>query len=147
MFRSTRGLAAVLAGAAMLSLGACSSRQGAERSAATGRQGSAIVLSADQISGRGGALLEGLRGQVGALRVTRRTGTCPEVNFRGNRTIYGNPNAGVYVDGTQLDTCALDQIRVFDVERVEIYPSGATNRPGYRPNPHGLILVFLVGGV
>jgi hypothetical protein len=146
MFRSTRGLAAVLAGAAVLSLGACASRPGAERSAAAGRQGSAIVLSADQISGRGGGLLEGLRGQVGALRVTRRTGACPEVNFRGSRTIYGNPSAGVYIDGTQLDTCALEQIRVSDVERVEIYPGGSTPRPGYRPHPHGLILVFLVGG-
>jgi hypothetical protein len=145
MPRPTHRLA-VLAGVTTLLLGACGPVQSGQGAATPARQGSAIVIEGDQLPARGGGLLEGLRGRVGSLSIERRSGSCPQVSFRGVKTFRGATSAGVYIDGTPMtDTCVLDQIRIPDVHRVEIYPGGSTSRPGYRANPNGLILVFLTG--
>ena len=56
----------------------------------------------------------------------------------------GGDYPSVYVDGTHVgDTCILEALDAREVDRVEVYPMGVTNRPGYPGNNAGLILVFL----
>lgn len=135
-----------IAGAAMLA-GCLGSTLPGKGLRSPGPGGSGTVVSGDQLRGNGGALLDGLVGRVSNLRVDRRTaGRCPLLLLRGQRTLMGNSNPRVYVDGTSMgDTCILEQIRVAEVARVEVYPSGITHRPGYRTSPYGLVLVFLKG--
>lgn len=104
-----------------------------------------VIFGADLA--RGGSLLDALSGRVSNVQVDRRSGSgCPRVVLRGAKTFVGSPNAQVYVDGTpMLDTCALTQIRVLEVDRVEVYPGGTGPRSGYRASPNGSILVFLTG--
>ena len=118
------------------------------RSGGAGPSGDAYVLASEELSRMGsGTLLQALVGRVPTMQVLQRTGyRCPSVIFRGSKTVLGDPNAAVYVDGTPAtDTCILQQLRVQDVERVEVYPSGIARSPGYAPHATGLILVFLRG--
>ncbi|HEX2189753.1 MAG TPA: TonB-dependent receptor plug domain-containing protein [Longimicrobiaceae bacterium] len=105
-----------------------------------------MILGSD-LWARGGSLLDALAGRVSSIRVSRRSGGgCPSVMMRGQRTVIGNPSAQVYVDGTpMLDTCILNQIRVLDVARVEVYGGGVSGGTGHRAGPNGTILVFLTG--
>lgn len=69
---------------------------------------------------------------------------CPRVSLRGPIVGTSISNPVVYVDGTRTsNTCVLVNIRSAEVDWVEIYPTGATRRPGYVTHPHGLILVFM----
>jgi hypothetical protein len=140
-------LIALLAGVFLTSTVACA---GAPRSGSNppsgSRSGNVIAFSGTELS-RGTMLLESLAGRVRNMRVERRPGRCPDVTIRGQRTIMNPTYPLVYVDGTAFrETCILDQIRVSEIERVEIYPNGFTPRPGYRTSPYGLILVFLTAG-
>lgn len=131
--------------ALLLALAACAApRTDGSAPASEGPRGSAIVITSERLQGASQSnLLEAIRSEVSAMRIGRRSGSCPEISFRGVKTFRGVQNAGVYVDGSAFaDTCILDQIRVHEVSRVEVYPSGSTMRPGYRPDPNGLILVF-----
>lgn len=112
------------------------------------RLGNATVMTGQQLGGRGGGgLLEAMVGRVTNMRVERRSGGCPFITLRGQRTIMGSSNPKFYVDGTRVEsTCTLDQIRVHEVKQVEVYPGGLTRRPGYSSSPFGLVLVFLVDG-
>lgn len=79
------------------------------------------------------------------MSVSYPTGDCPRVMFRGQRSARNQGNPSVYVDGTLIhNTCILAQIQASDVDRVEVFPSGNTSRPGIQRNPFGLILVFRV---
>ncbi|MDQ3605925.1 MAG: TonB-dependent receptor plug domain-containing protein, partial [Gemmatimonadota bacterium] len=111
------------------------------------RSGSGIIIDGEQLRARGGGLLDGLVGRVGNMRVERGGASrCPVITLRGPRTLMGPSNPKVYIDGTPIyETCTLDQIRVRDVAKVELYPGGSTHRPGYMTSPYGLILVFLTG--
>lgn len=111
------------------------------------RSGSGTVILGSELVARGGSLLDALAGRVSNVQVDRRSGGgCPRVVLRGPKTFVGSPSAQVYVDGTpMLDTCILSQIRVLEVERVEVYPGSAGAGSGYRPSPTGTILVFLTG--
>lgn len=112
------------------------------------RLGSVIVVEQEDMAGSAGSLTDALVGRVSAMRIDKVASRCPLVVMRGMKTIHGNSNPGIYVDGTRMDdTCALNQVRTNEVVRVEVYPSGFTNRPGYKPHPNGLILVFLTGGL
>ncbi|HEX8273893.1 MAG TPA: Plug domain-containing protein [Longimicrobiaceae bacterium] len=104
-----------------------------------------VIFGADLA--RGGTLLDALAGRVSNVQVDRRSGGgCPRVVLRGAKTFMSNPSAEVYVDGTPMqDTCVLGQIRVLEVERVEVYPGATSPRQGYRASPNGSILVFLTG--
>jgi len=103
----------------------------------------AFVLDREDLAGARGSLLEAMIGRVPGLQVSP-TGRCPALAIRGANTVPGLTDPRVYVDGTRaLDTCILDDLRALDVERVEVYSSGSTTRPGYEGSSHGLILVFL----
>jgi hypothetical protein len=113
-------------------------------------RGEGVVVRGEQLRRLGsGPLLESLKGRVTNLQVDRRSGSCPRITLRGDKRLLGVSNPGIYVDGTRsVDTCILDVVRVNDVERVEIYAAGsASSRPGYRPSPFGLILVFTLDRV
>jgi hypothetical protein len=101
------------------------------------------VLTAAQLRGVG-SLLEAMNARLANMRVTRQ-GHCPQITFRGHRSLVAASAPTVYVDGTRAaNTCVLDQIRSSDVRSIEVY-AGATNRPGYRASPHGMVLVFMRG--
>lgn len=89
-----------------------------------------------------GTLLDALRSRVPTMTVATRTGECPRIMFRGPRSIRNQGNPSVYVDGTlMLDTCVLSQISTYDVDYVEVYPSGNSSRAGIQRNPFGIIIV------
>ena len=72
------------------------------------------------------------------------TGNCPEVYLRGRSSIAHESNAAIFVDGQEaVNSCILEAIFAFDLDRVEVYPMGVTTRPGYRSDPDGLILIFV----
>jgi hypothetical protein len=140
----SRVLAAALS--VLLTTACAASNQSSGRDTSPSGASRGQTIHGEQLQRGGGSLLNAMVGRVQALRVTRSTAMrCPEVTFRGLKTIVGNRDPVIYVDGTYLgDTCILDQIAVHDVDRVEIYPGGMTNRVGYRTSPNGLILVFRV---
>lgn len=107
------------------------------------RSGGAFVLAGDQLWQRSSDLLSIISNRISAVRV-RRTGHCPNVTMRGQKTYLGSTDADIYVNGTRAgNTCLLEQMRAEDVERVEVYPMGVTSTPGVAPNPNGVILIFL----
>lgn len=72
---------------------------------------------------------------------------CPRIALRGPLVGGSLSNPAVYVDGTRTtNTCVLSSLNTDDVDRVEVYASGHTDRPGYGNHPQGLILVFMRGG-
>jgi hypothetical protein len=88
-----------------------------------------------------------LQMRVRNMDVRRRSGTCPEIEFRGRNSISMPENPSVYVDGQHAsDTCVLDLISPVDVDFLEVYPMGVSNRAGYFTNSGGLILVFTKNG-
>lgn len=125
----------------MLLVAACAS---GHKSTDGGREvtasNSAIVVRGSELSG---GVIQGLRHRVPSMQVTIQTGECPRILFRGTRSIR-NQMPTVYVDGTRMtDTCILSQLSAGDIDFVEVYPSGNTQRSSYERNPFGLILVFL----
>lgn len=101
------------------------------------------VLTSTQLRNESGPLLEAMARRLNSMRVDNRF-QCPAITLRGNtNTVPGLTEPDVYVDGIRaLDTCILGLITASDVGRVEVYPSGITDRPGYSSSAHGLILVF-----
>jgi hypothetical protein len=90
----------------------------------------------------GSSVLDGLRSRFPSMHV-RTNGQCPDIFIRGHNSIQSSNAPRVYVDGQRAaDSCILNMMRASDVARVEIYPTGHTNRPGYLADPNGLILVF-----
>jgi hypothetical protein len=107
----------------------------------------AFVITGEDLSDGRGDVLNAMIGKVPNFRVQRPSmQTCPQITIR-NATSYATVvNPHVYVDGTRSqDTCILESLRTSDVDRVEVYPAGFTNRPGYGRHAHGLILVFMRG--
>jgi hypothetical protein len=95
----------------------------------------------------GFTVLEGLRSRFPAVQV-RSSQRCPELVIRGRSSIQGSSAPLVYVDGQRAaDACILSLIRAAEVNRVEVYPTGQTSRPGYFSNGTGLVLVFTLDGV
>jgi hypothetical protein len=111
------------------------------------RMSSSTVIDGEQIWRRGGTLLTALRSRVAGLQI-RRTGGCPVLSLRGQRTLVGPSNPQVYVNGARaVDTCILEMTAAEDVDRIEVYPMGVAGRPGIRNHPYGLILVYLRNGM
>lgn len=107
------------------------------------RVGNAIVISFEQLQGGGSSLLRLVRHRVASMQV-RETSGCPDVTLRGAKSIHSVSVPSVYVDGQRAaNTCILEMLNTHDVQRVEVYPGGVTNRPGYLANGAGLILVFM----
>ena len=107
----------------------------------------AIVVAGSDLRG-GGSLLVSLRRHVAGMQVRQSTaGPCPEISFRGQRSLMGPSHPVVYVDGTRAaNTCVLEMLNPGEVRTVEVYPQGVSRRPGYEAAAHGLILVFLRDG-
>lgn len=113
----------------------------AEEDAAT-RVTNGTVIDGEELRRGGGNLLRAIDRKMYSMEV-RETAGCPAITLRGQKTVVTSSNPQVYLDGQPaMDTCILDQVRVHDVARVEVYPMGVTSRPGYLAHPHGLILVF-----
>jgi hypothetical protein len=122
--------------------GGCGTAGGSDR--ATLREGGARVVTGEDLHDVEGDLLTQLLRRVPGMRVNRGTDGCPRVVLRNAASMISPANPQVYVDGARtLDTCILESLRARDVERVEVYASGTTRRPGYAQHPHGLILVFM----
>jgi len=108
----------------------------------------ATVISGRALDERSGPLLDALQGRVPGMKILNHLDQCPQISLRSHVTFGSVVNPHVYVDGTRAtDTCILQTLRTDDVESVEVYPMGVTKRPGYGTHAHGLILVFMRGGV
>ena len=92
-------------------------------------------------AGRGG-IIPVLQDHVRGMQVQRTSG-CPRVVMRGGLGRSEVAEALVYLDGQRMsDTCILDALALESLQRIEAYPSGVTQRPGYVTNTGGLILIF-----
>ncbi|HEX6307822.1 MAG TPA: hypothetical protein VFZ69_06515 [Longimicrobiales bacterium] len=108
--------------------------------------GGLILTGASLTDGRGD-LLATMMGKVPNFRVRRLREQCPQITLRNAVSFQSYVNPHVYVDGARAtDTCILESLQINDVERVEVYPTGVTLRPGYGRHAHGLILVFMRDG-
>ena len=108
--------------------------------------GSAIVLEGEDIKGRGQTLLRLMSERITGMSVNY-SGTCPAIQLRGKKSMFGNNDPLIYVDGARaLNTCVLDDMSPDPVKRVEVYPGGVSHRPGYDRSRNGLILVFVLNG-
>ncbi len=144
-----RGSALVLLGSlGVIALSACSpARRRPSPPAPEGdgvmKNGSTIVLTSGLLHQDNRSLLDLLQRRLPNLRVDATAG-CPEVFLRGRSSIVSSSDAAIYVDGQRAaNTCILEVLYSFDLDRVEIYPMGVTTRPGYFSDADGLILVFL----
>jgi hypothetical protein len=108
---------------------------------------SGVVLSGPSLNEHGGSLLAFLFGRVSGLAVDYSTYPCPSIQLRCRKSQYGSNDPIVYVDGARaVNSCVLEMLLSRDISRVEVYPMGVSNRPGYEAHPNGLILVFLMSG-
>jgi hypothetical protein len=133
----------------LLTLG-CASAQSNDSIAGGGQParngGSAIVVDGTEIQGRGQTLLRLLDERVSGMSVNY-SGPCPSIVIRGAKSLFGSNDPLIYVDGARaLNTCVLDDMSSALVKRVEIYPSGVAQKPGYDSSRNGLILVFVLDG-
>ena len=110
-----------------------------------GLDGSPSATNAHVVRGSemSGILLNSLQTRVPSMTVSRVSGECPRIVFRGFRSMRNQAPPSIYVDGTLMnETCILEQISANDVDRVEIYASGNTGRPEIASNPFGVILIY-----
>lgn len=104
---------------------------------------SGIVLSGPDLYEHGGTLLSYLHARISGMTVSFETQPCPSVTIRGRKSLYGSNDPVVYLDGNRAaNSCILEMLHTRDLDRVEVYPMGVSNRPGYEAHPNGLILVF-----
>jgi hypothetical protein len=105
---------------------------------------SGVVLSGPDLYEHGGTLLAFLYGRVSGMAVDYTSIPCPSVQLRGRKSFFGSSDPIVYVDGARTaNSCVLEMLHTRDLTRVEVYPMGVSNRPGYEAHPNGLILVFV----
>jgi hypothetical protein len=108
---------------------------------------SGTVLTGPDLYEHGGTLLRYLYARIPGMTVDYGSPVCPRVHIRGRKSIMGSSDPIVYVDGARTaNSCILADLHTRDLSRVEIYPMGVSNRPGYEAHPNGLILVFLRDG-
>jgi hypothetical protein len=109
-------------------------------------QDGGFVLTGQSLMDGPGDLLSTMVGKIPSLRMRRVAEQCPQITLRGTASFQSVANPQVYVDGARAtDTCVLEMLDARDVERVEVYPTGVSARPGYGTHAHGLILVFMRG--
>jgi len=109
----------------------------------------ALVVQSEAFSRSSGSVIRVLSRELTSMEVVyRRTvSECPLISLRGPVTGTELSNPLVYVDGTRSSgTCMLNTLNSGEIDHVEVYPTGKTSRPGYVTHPHGLILVFMLGG-
>lgn len=133
-----------LAVTAVALLGACAHNRPAQPTvdARPGR-GGPTVIAADELHEGSVGLMDLLQRHLANMQVLH-TAECPLVYLRGRSTVMTPSNPTIYVDGQEAaNTCILETLNSLDLDRVEVYPSGVSNRPGYRTAPYGLIIIFL----
>lgn len=109
--------------------------------------GSGRVFSGPDLREHGGTLLAFLYPRISGMVVDYDSQPCPSVQLRGRKSLFGSSDPLVYVDGVRTaDTCVLDMLSTWNINRVEVYPMGVSHRPGYQAHPNGLILVFVHDG-
>ena len=115
---------------------------------AQAQAGAAITIVGEQLWNQGGDLMTVVKNRVSSMQIRRsRTAPCPEITIRGRKSVQGPSDPRIYVDGTPaVNTCILEMLNPINIERVEVYPSGISRRPGYFADPNGLILVFSRNG-
>ena len=92
-------------------------------------------------------LLDFLYTRISGMVVDYGSRPCPSIQLRGRKSLFGSNSPVVYVDGVRTaNSCVLDMLYTWDISRVEVYPMGVSNRPGYEAHPNGLILVFIHDG-
>ena len=133
----------VIAALSLTAILGCSRNSAPGNADGGGKQGAAMVIDEHELQHAGGNVLNILPSHVAGMRV-RRTDGCPEILMRGTRSMMNSNDPIVYVDGTRSgNTCVLESLVPSDIHRIEVYPMGVTQRPGYRNSPNGLILVFM----
>lgn len=108
------------------------------------RADGATVVGAEELHQHNGSVLRAIMGKVPNMKV-KFVGLqrCPAITLRTYENLHGQNFPLVYLDGTRADnTCILESIPAYDLDRVEIYPMGFTKRPGYSTHTQGLILLF-----
>jgi hypothetical protein len=132
---------ASLVAAALLASSGCA---GAAPGGASNGIGNAIVIGDESFGSAAGSILTVLKTHIRSMSVAPTDG-CPHILLRPGRS--QSAEALIYIDGQRMsDTCILDGLNLEAIQRVEVYPSGVTQRPGYRTNAGGLILVFTKNG-
>lgn len=112
-----------------------------------GNSTSGLVLTGPDLYEHGGTLLRYLHARIPGLSVDYASPICPRVHIRGRKSLMGSSDPIVYVDGARTaNSCVLEDLHTRDLSRVEVYPMGVSNRPGYEAHPNGLILVFYRDG-
>ena len=108
--------------------------------------GNAIVIEDESFASGRGSVISIIQNNVRGMNVSR-TDVCPHIVLRGGGGRSQATEALIYVDGQRMsDTCILESLNIDAIGRVEVYPGGITQRPGYRSNNGGLILVFMKNG-
>jgi len=141
-----RGAVTALMGVGIMLTGCAprSTREVAENRSDVRYEGGGFVLDGRALEDGPGNIVAALAGKVPNFKLQRNSGQCPIITLRNAVSFQGVVNPHVYVDGIRAtDTCVLVQLRTQDVARVEVYPQGFTQRPGYGTHAHGLILVFM----
>lgn len=134
---------------ALVTLGACFAgpRAGEDTTAAMGPSSTRRIIIQIPDQSTPASLVTLLQMRVRNMDVRRQSGRCPEIEFRGRSSISMPTSPSVYVDGQHAsDTCVLELISPMDVDYLEVYPMGVSNRAGYFSNSGGLILVFTKNG-
>lgn len=130
-----------------LALASCSAGPVARGGDSPRGSSGALVLRMDQMRATAASLLTVMRGRISGMELREGAETCPEIRFRGTRSVFGDNSPAIYVDGIRTsNTCVLGTLTVADVDRVEVYSMGIAPRPPYQSDPNGLILVFLETG-
>lgn len=107
------------------------------------KRGNMMVLTGAILHQNSQTLINVLAQHLPGIRIDAAP-SCPEVYLRGRSSIANSSDATIYVDGQEAaNSCILESLYAFDLDRVEVYPMGVTSRPGYRSDPDGLILIFL----
>ena len=150
MIRTTRGLVPLLAAAAAATVSTACYAPGLGHSLAAPQRSRwpiSYVIEQDQLlQTSDGTLLSSIAARISQMGVRHAGSECPQITLRGPKSFIG-ANPGVYVDGNRAaNTCVLEMLNPGDVHRVEVYPMGVTQRPGYDNQAGGLILVFLRDG-
>ena len=144
-----RAITTAVLTAGALTLGACGGSWRAtpptplDGNGVAGSEG-AHVVTAQELHASNGSVLRAIMGKVPNMKVNFvGLDRCPAVTLRRAKEIHGNNFPLVYLDGTRANnTCILESVPAYDLDRVEIYPMGFTTRPGYATHPQGLILLF-----
>ncbi|HUE96646.1 MAG TPA: TonB-dependent receptor plug domain-containing protein [Longimicrobiaceae bacterium] len=138
----------VLASALVLAVSGCAGNfGGGTGEAGPGASSATLTLSGQQLRGASANLLTAMRSRMSSMRVQEGSGRCPEVSFRGKKSMFGDNTAVVYVDGIRTtNTCILTTLAVAEIDRVEIYTSGIAPRPPVKSHPNGLILIYMLHG-